>query len=260
MKKNIFALVLCLALLLTSTAFATSDNARVASDQYTATPSYVFDADPESPMMPWPIVRLSYNVTIDHPFEFQRKEIIDPKDPHLGEWTRVEPVELYRWSDESWRSDIPTDTPAAQLVKEPFYLMEKGYYYRVVADFSGRTDNIDAFYSSANYSMYDVYSGLLGAGRTGAISIELNESINLSTERDENAASACIIHRARLRIASVNGVNFTPRAYASNVNGIFIITYFPSESTDRQDYYTETTMDLILKRDSLEMPLYNVLY
>lgn len=270
MKKKIFALVLCLALLLTSTAFAADGPAKTTSNKSALpdTPEYTFDVSPEH-RMPWPITRLSYNITVDHPFEFQRKEILDHENSHPGEWTRMEPVELYEWSDGSWRNSIPTDTPATQLVKEPFYLMEEGYYYRVVADFSGRTDNIGMpYYPNINYSMHNVYSGMLGAGRTGIISVELDESVYTSTKRGEDADCVCIIHRARLRVASVDGVNFIPQAYASNINGLFIITYFPSESTNRRDYYTETTMDLILKQNidpdlkqnSFQIPLHNVLY
>lgn len=211
-----------------------------------------FDVEVDEPEMPWPVQRLSYQIYIDYPVRFETTDTTDDLMSKPINWTPVEPIELYQLSDGSWSSTIPSDIPASELRSSQFYLIEPDRYYRIIANYGNRTQNIGKPYlcGTASYSLSDVYSGMLKPGRTGLIALELTEQVN----------DVSIIHRCRLNLASVKGASFTPKAYASNINGDIIITYYPTTSTDRRDYYTNTNIGLITPTHAFPMPIFNLLY
>lgn len=265
MKKRLSTILACILLItcVITTASASGCGTTVPTRNETTPPptpgTLAFDIDVDEPPFPYPVQRLCYNAFVDYPFTFERQKI--PEDDKTAEeWTKIEPVTLYRWPDDSWRSVAPSSTDSADLRQEPFYLVESGYNYRVTVNFDGRFKNISRVSSVASFMMHDVYSGHLDAGRTGILSIELGETINgTSADSESSVVATCIIHRSQLRIANTDGVHLMPISCTSGINGQYVITYSPSESENIQDYYSDTTTDLILQEQTIPISLHNVL-
>lgn len=249
--KKILSVLLACALVFSIVPNTSASTAITPAD---VPETLVFDADTsQNPIKPWPTTFLCQTARIDYPFTMEYATSLDGTGKPVN-WQPLEPVTLYQWPDDSWRNAKPSDIAPNDLRMEEFYLVESGCYYRVTAKFGGRTNNISTSTATpSNYSLNNIYNGLLDAGRTGWISLELHERIS----------DIYLIHRCKLHIASVDGAKFIPQTQAANINGDIIVTFYPSTSTDRRDYYKQTSFTLILPDNHGEpfnVRQYDILY
>lgn len=252
MKKFLCAILVFAMTFCCTPALAATANYSTTQPSATTSP-LLFDVPTGEPLGRfWPIMRLGYKVYIDYQSQFETTDTTDNLTGKPINWTPVEPVQLYQLSDGSWSSTAPDGVSADELRSKPFYLIESDHYYRVIADYGSRTQNLNEYYlyPFARFSLHNVYSGMLPAGRTGGIGLELDEQIN----------GVSIIHRCQLNIATVDGANFMPLAYASNIDGKFIITYYPTDNPNRAEYYSDREIDFILPGKTISIPVRNVLY
>ncbi len=213
-----------------------------------------FDVNPEPPHMPWPTMYMCRTVHIDHPFTFEYTKETDGETGKPINWQPVDPVTLYQLPDGSWVSAV-TDSSLNinELRQKPFYLVETDCYYRIITDYSARTQNAQpiTYPMAAKYSINHIYSGILSAGRTGVISVQLEEHF------PENVR---LIHRCMLNIASMGDINIMPKEYASNINGNTIVTYYPTPEAERSEYFADTSLDVFFSDGSISVPFYNIMY